>query len=1145
MTFYQKIAKQLDQSPSFQRFSELIRNANKTGIFTQLNFSLKSLLLAHAFTVSKKSVLLITLDDRIAEEFSDDLKLLLGSEQVACLPDYEVLAYEERSPHYVIRSERIKVLTDILSHEKKVITLSIRSLIQALTPSSILSEFILTVQQGQEMDMSDLIEMLVNSGYENDFKVIKPGQISKRGGIIDIFSPNYDMPVRLEFFGDEIYSIRHFNVESQRSEPEEINAIRIIPAREVILSKIAEDSPLKEKTALKGFYEGIEHDIPLLYQQKECLLNYFNKNEAILFWDNIHSLSQIAGEISKETEDMWIKAKKESKKRILPDPDTMFFNNKSLHQITADFSNHILTTAFYDPKQELFPLKKTEEIDFPTEPAPVIESNLILLEDFLDTYLNKQYTIYIQSENNAQKLRMQQLLPDLCHRLHFNIGVFHKGFILKDAKLAFLTDHEIFQRLKRKKLDSSFSKGEALVDYDSIKPGDYIVHIDYGIGIYEGLKTLDIDGKKIECLSIQYAQGDHIYVPTWQLGAVAKYISEEGSVPVIHKLGTRQWEIAKEKAKKQIELVVDEIVNLYAERSIRSGIRFDNDNEWQNEMEDSFIYEETPDQRKATEEIKRDMEGNQPMERLLCGDVGFGKTEVAIRAAFKAVMSGYQVAVLVPTTLLAEQHFSVFKERLAQFPVKIAMLSRFRTNAQKERDIVKLIQGDIDIMIGTHRLLSADIRYKKLGLLIIDEEHRFGVKHKDKIRQIKSSVDTLYMSATPIPRTLNMVLCNLKSISLIQTSPKARLPIRTVIVKYDKDVVREAIQRELDRGGQVYFLHNRVETINTIADDLMSILPNVRFRIGHGQLPEKELETVLMDFSDHKFDVLIATTIIESGIDIPNANTIIVNRADMFGLAQLYQIRGRVGRSNRRAYAYLMIPKNITPDARKRLDTLTEYESLGSGYQIAMRDLEIRGAGSLLGTKQSGTINTVGFNFYNRLLEQAIKNIQSKNPNGIWDEEERTDVRKIEIEADFYFPVQYITDEKEKISIYKRMLEFNDSKQFDTLKEELRDRFGTIPPLAARVIDYYRLRLFSNQIGLNSFQIKGNFILCEFNKNKLPAKSDLGKIIQGISYPVRFENTETLKLVIDITEANLDKEKKLAYAEKLIKMLKSIMLKTE
>jgi len=986
--------------------------------------------------------------------------------------------------------------------------------------------------------------MLVNSGYEHDFKVLKPGQISKRGGIIDIFSPNYQMPVRIDFFGDEISSIRHFNVETQRSEPEDLKTVTIIPAREVILSQVNEDSPLKEKTAVKGYYEGIEHDIPLLYKGRECILNYFKANESILFWDNIHSLSRITEEIGIETEEMWIKIKKESKKRIIAEPNLLFLNNKEVSALTSRYSNHILTTAFYDPQQSLFPLKKTEEIDFPTEPAPVIESNLILLEDFLDTYLSNQYRIYIQSENNAQKLRMQQLLPDLCHRLHFNIGVFHKGFILKDAKLAFLTDHEIFQRLKRKKMDSSFSKGEALVDYDSIKPGDYVVHIDYGIGIYEGLKTLDLDGRKIECLSIQYAQGDHIYVPTWQLGAVAKYISEEGSVPVIHKLGTRQWEIAKEKAKKQIEMVVDEIVNLYAERSIRTGIQFDKDNEWQNEMEDSFIYEETPDQRKATNEIKDDMETRLPMERLLCGDVGFGKTEVAIRAAFKAVMSGYQVAVLVPTTLLAEQHFSVFKERLAQFPVKIGMLSRFRTNAQKERDIIKLIQGDIDIIIGTHRLLSADIRFKKIGLLIIDEEHRFGVKHKDKIRQLKSSVDTLYMSATPIPRTLNMVLCNLKSISLIQTSPKARLPIRTVIVKYDRDVVKEAIQRELDRGGQVYFLHNRVETINNIADDLQSILPQVRFRIGHGQLPEKDLETVLMDFSDHKFDVLIATTIIESGIDIPNANTMIINRADMFGLAQLYQIRGRVGRSNRRAYAYLMIPKNITPDARKRLETLTEYESLGSGYQIAMRDLEIRGAGTLLGTKQSGTINTIGFNFYNRLLEQAIKNIQSNNPNGIWDEEERSDVKKIEIEADFYFPAQYITDEKEKISIYKRMLEFKDNEEFENLKLELKDRFGSVPPLASRVIDYYRLRLFSIQIGLNSFQIKGNYILCEFNKKNLPDKSALGRMIQEITYPVRFDTSDSsLKLIIDITQAEMDKDKKLAYADKLIKLLRKLMSK--
>ncbi len=1139
--YYTKISKQLLESNAIQEFNSIIQQADTTGLFTQLNFSLKSLLLAEAYKKTNRCILFITQDDRIAEDYSDDLNLILGKEHVSFFPDFEVLAYEERSPHYVIRSERINVLSDILQNNHKVVCLSIRNLMQSIVPQEVLNGHIVHIKQNQEYEMSALIEILIDSGYENEYKVVKPGQISKRGGIIDVFSPNYQQPLRLEFFGDDICSIRFFNVEHQRSEIHDLKEVTIIPAREIILSQIDQDSPLREKAILKGFYEGIEQDVTLLYQKQECLFHYLDPQKTIIFWDNILSLSQIAEGIIKETEDLWIKIKKDTKKRLLSDPEQLFQTPKEIKRLSENYSNHIFTTAFIDPEEKLFKHKTLKQIDFPTEPSPVIESNLILLEDFLNNYLEQSYTIYIQSENQAQKLRMQQLLPDFCHRIQFSIGVFHKGFILKDARLVFLTDHEIFQRLKRKKLDSAFSKAEALVDYDSIKPGDYIVHIDYGIGIYEGLKTLDLDGKKIECLSLQYAQGDRIYVPTWQLGSVAKYISEEGSVPVIHKLGTRQWEIAKEKARKQIELVVDEIVNLYAERSIRSGIRFDQDNEWQNEMEESFIYEETPDQRKATDEIKLDMESNHPMERLLCGDVGFGKTEVAIRAAFKAVMSGYQVAVLVPTTLLAEQHFSVFKERLAQFPIRIGMLSRFRTNAQKERDIIKLIQGDIDIMIGTHRLLSSDIRFKKIGLLIIDEEHRFGVKHKDKIRQLKSSIDTLYMSATPIPRTLNMVLCNLKNISLIQTSPKARLPIRTVIVPYDKEVVKDAIQREIDRGGQIFFLHNRVETIDSIADDLKNILPNVRFRIGHGQLPEKDLETVLMDFSDHRFDVLIATTIIESGIDIPNANTIIINRADSFGLAQLYQIRGRVGRSNRRAYAYLMIPKNISPEARKRLETLTEYESLGSGYQIAMRDLEIRGAGSLLGTKQSGTINSIGFNFYNRLLEQAIKNIQSKNPNGIWDEEERSDVKKIEIESDFYFPVQYITDEKEKISIYKRMISFNQDHEFEDLKTELKDRFGAIPPLACRVIDYYRLRMYTIQIGLNSFQVKGNFIIFEFNKNKLPSKEKLSKLIQSITYPIRFESIESLKVIIDLSEGNLDKEKKLIYSEKLIHQLQNIM----
>jgi transcription-repair coupling factor (superfamily II helicase) len=1133
------LSKQLNDSKSIREFSDIVKNSEKTGIFTQLNFSLKSLLLAQAFNISKKNIILVSLDDRQAEEYYDDLRLILNDEMVRFLPDYEILPYEERSPHYVIRAERIKVLSDIISQKPKIYSLSLRSLIQSISTFETLKDAIFEIKQGMEFEMSTLIDMITNSGYEYDFNVIKPGQFSKRGGIIDVFSPNYPLPIRIEYFGDEIYSIRHFNIETHRSEGKELKKATIIPAREVIITSIDKDSPLREKIELKGYYDGIEQDIPLLFKEKSTLLNYFNPKKSIIFWDNIHSLSQYAEDIILDCVDLWEKAKKEDKKRLIARPEDMFLPVSEINKLTSLFSNHILTSAYYDVKYNLFTPKQIEEIDFPSEPAPVIEANLVLLESFLDKYLDMGYIIYIQSENVAQMQRMQELLPDLKDKIYFTIGVLHKGFVLKDAKIAILTDHEIFQRLKRKKVDQNFAQGEALVDYDSIKPGDYIVHIDYGIGIYEGLKVLNIDGRKIECLSIQYAEGSRIYVPAWQMDIIAKYVSEEGVAPTINKLGTKQWEQAKARAKKQIEMVVDEIVDLYAERNVRSGIHFSTDNDWQTDMEESFIFEETPDQRKVTEEIKRDMESNKPMERLLCGDVGFGKTEIAIRAAFKAVMSGYQVAVLVPTTLLAEQHFTVFKERLAQFPVKVALLSRFRTNAQKESDLVALAQGKMDIIIGTHRLLSTDVRFRSLGLLIIDEEHRFGVKHKDKIRQIKTNVDTLYMSATPIPRTLNMVLCNLKSISVIQTSPKARLPIRTVIVKYDKDVIKEAILREVDRGGQVYFLHNRVESINSIAADLQELLPNIRFRIGHGQLPEKELESILADFSDHKFDVLVATTIIESGIDIPNANTIIINQADMFGMAQLYQIRGRVGRSNRRAYAYLVIPNHVTPEARKRLETLTEYESLGSGYQIAMRDLEIRGAGSLLGTKQSGAINTIGFNFYNRLLEQAIKNIQEKNPNGIWDEEERNDIRRIEIESDFYFPFDYISNEKEKISIYKRMIAFKNTKDFDQLKAELKDRFGNIPPLALRTLEYYRLRMYSIQIGLSSFQIKANSIVCEYDKKNLPDRAKLMKIVPKIEYPFKFDttNTEALKLIIDISNANFDKDKKIAYGEKIVQLL--------
>ncbi len=532
-------------------------------------------------------------------------------------------------------------------------------------------------------------------------------------------------------------------------------------------------------------------------------------------------------------------------------------------------------------------------------------------------------------------------------------------------------------------------------------------------------------------------------------------------------------------------------------------------------MEDSFIYEDTPDQITAINEIKDDMERDIPMERLLCGDVGFGKTEVGIRAAFKAVVSGWQVAFLAPTTLLVEQHYLVIRERLAQYPVEISMFSRFRSRTELKKDVEKLNNGEIDIAIGTHRLLSKDIMFKRLGLLIIDEEHRFGVQHKEKLRKLKSNVDTLYMSATPIPRTMYMALSKLKELSLIRTSPKARLPIRTVTVPYDKEIIKDAINREIDRGGQVFFVHNRVETIESIASELRALLPRISFKVGHGQLPEKQLESITLDFAHHRFDVLIATTIIESGIDIPNVNTIIINRADTFGLAQLYQIRGRAGRSNRRAYAYLIIPSKLTEEARKRLETLTEYESLGSGYQIAIRDMEIRGVGSLLGTRQSGIIHTIGFNYYNRLLDQTIKNIQEQK-TGEDIQEDKVKIQRLQIESDFYFPESYITNEKERLNIYRKMLNFKKEEEFITLENELYDRFGKIPEQALNAIIFYKLNMLVQKAELESFSIKKGEAILELNNSKLPAREKINELVNTFNYPVKFDSTGNLKITFSI-----------------------------
>ena len=1131
-TFYTKISSLIDRSEFIKKFDSKIAENKTKGLFYNINRSAKSILLSRVFEQTGKNIIFITADDKVAEDYLEDLDLLVGRDRAHFLPDYEVLPYEQRSPHYMLRGQRIETLTAAVSSEPGIFSVSIRSLLRKITSSSIFQQNIIRLSVNEEYDPDVLISNLVGMGYETQFQVSKVGELSRRGGIIDVFSPNSHRPVRIEFFGDIIESIRVFSVNSQRSTGEELNKVTLIPSREFSLHDIDTTDKMWEKIHDNGFYDGIELDVSMLIPKIETFIEYFMPDNCIIFWDEFQYVNSYVKEIFEETTDLYQKIKARFKNRIIPEPDALFANKRFINKVLKKYPNYFLSATYQEFKEIIGKYKA------PIVSQTNLQGNLEIFESELKEKLEDGYRIIIQSDNKSQSKRMRDLLPQFDEQIDFTIGVLQAGLHLTDAKIAIYTDHEIFSRYKRKRHKNRFSKEEALVDYDALKPGDYIVHIDHGIGIYAGLKKLSIEGNTIETLTLRYSGNDVVYVPTFQLSMVSKFVSEEGITPTIHKLGSKKWENMKSRAQKQIELIAEDLIKLYAERKVKKGIAFEPDSSWQTEMEESFIYEDTPDQKTATEEIKADMEENTPMERLLCGDVGFGKTEVAIRAAFKAVNSGYQVAILVPTTLLAEQHYLVFRERLAQYPVRIAMFSRFRSKANINKDLAKLITGEVDIAIGTHRLLSKDIKYKKLGLLIIDEEHRFGVRHKDKLRQIKTNVDTLYMSATPIPRTMYMALSKLKELSLIRTSPKARLPIRTVVVPYDESIIKDAINREVDRGGQVFFVHNRVQTIESIAAELQELLPHVSFEIGHGQLPEKQLEKITLDFAHHKFDVLIATTIIESGIDIPNANTMIINRTDMFGLAQLYQMRGRVGRSNRRAYAYLIIPPKLNDVARKRLESLIEYESLGSGYQIAMRDMELRGAGSLLGTKQSGIINSIGFNYYNRLLESAIKELQDEE---FTEELEKEKTLHLKLDINHYFPETYISNEKERLEIYRKLLHFNLLSEFDDLEKELVDRFGEIPIESENTILYYKLRMLALQVHLRSLDIKKNQFIIEFDSKRLPPRTLITEVIGKFDYPVNFDTTKNLRIIFDISKVSKTKENShLKLARKILQFIAEI-----
>jgi len=1105
---YDKIEERLAQSKFMQRVPKLPLKDRSIQIY-HLNQSARALIAVHLWKHTGKNVILVSPDDIIAEDIWDDLCVLIGKENAHYFPDYEILPYEERSPHYSIRATRMETFLSLFNSSKSAIySLSARALGRYLPARKLLSRHILHLKQGMECDPETLLHNLYDLGYEIQYQVSKVFQAAKRGGIIDIFSPPLTNPVRLEFWGNEIIGMRVFSVATQRSLEQHLTELTILPARELSLSDIDSGSPIIAKIREQGFFEGIENYYALLCKELQTFAEYFEKDNRILVWNNFYYLQEEYETLFEQAFSTWQKEAKNQGIGRVPRPEQMFAAWDILTELKA--------------KSEKIYLSQSEfELPFPTLniPAPFVsqpnfESDLSLLAETLFFRNKEGWQNILLFDNQSQAKRMQQSIGEVSFTEHF--GVLHEGFSIEDCHLNLLTDHEIFNRYKSRRYTPRYAPGETIVNYEDLKPGDYVVHIDHGIGVFEGLKIIRLDCSDVECLVLRYANDDRVYVPTYQLSLVTKYVAEESAKPVLNKLGSSKWNNTKRKAAQQIELIAADIVKLYAERSSRLGIAHQSDTEWQKELEDSFIYEDTPDQNKATKEIKADMELPVPMERLLCGDVGFGKTEVAIRAAFKAVCSGSQVAVLAPTTLLVEQHYRVFRERLAQYPVKIVMFSRFRKNSAMQKDLLGLKSGSIDIAIGTHRLLSKDVQFKKLGLLIIDEEHRFGVRHKEKLRTLQSNVDTLYMSATPIPRTLNMALSKLKEISLMQTSPKERLPVRTIITPRDMEVIKDAIRREIDRGGQVFFIHNRVQTIETIAAELRNAMPKVRFIVGHAQMPEQHLERVMETFLAKEYQVLISTTIIENGIDIPNANTILIDNAETFGLAQLYQMRGRVGRSNRRAYAYLLISKGTTTVARKRLEALTQYDYLGAGFQVALRDLELRGAGTILGTKQSGIIQAIGFNYYNRILANAIQAVEKGETTNLFNDETPNTRRKVRTEIDLYFPPDYIDDDEERLRIYKRLSELETLEDIDNLEVELLDRFGKMPEPARWLLNYFKLSQLAKKLSLKNCQVKNACLILEFDAKKLPSKEQLMHFTAKIQQPMRFEAGKNLKIIIEL-----------------------------
>ncbi len=1016
--------------------------------------------------------------------FFNDLENLFENERGVTLLFYPA---SYRRPYQIMDSDptsilqRTEVIDSLDKHRKTLMVITYpEAIIEKVITKSNLQKNIISIAVGEDLELDLINELLIELDFEKVDYVYQPGQFAVRGGIVDVFSYNNEFPYRIELFGDEIESIREFDPINQLSKTT-LNKIKIVPNinnSKLTLNKVSFFDHFPKNTIIWG------KDLEIAQKRMEQGFEISNK-----VFDKISDKSTVYHPV-----EMYLSPQE--------------FISKIKKYPTIEWNRII------DSKEKI-------KIDGNTLDQPKFNKNFDLLVTKLEEWKNNGYSIFICSDQDSQLNRLRTIFIELekdaiCSFVPIGI---HQGFVDHNEKLVVFTDHQIFERYHRFNSRKSIAKSKetfTLKEIYDLQKGDFVVHIDYGIGEFSGLEKIDAQGREQEAIRLIYKGGDILYVSIHSLHRISKFSGKDGTKPNLNKLGSPAWSLAKQKAKKRIKEVAFDLIQLYAKRKVQKGFEFQPDTYLQNELEASFIYEDTPDQLSSTESVKLDMEQPTPMDRLVCGDVGFGKTEVAIRAAFKAVADSKQVAILVPTTVLAFQHYKTFSERLKEFPCSVDYINRFKTSKSIKATLEKVKSGKIDVLIGTHRLISKDVKFKDLGLLIIDEEQKFGVGVKEQLKNMKVNVDTLTLTATPIPRTLQFSLMNARDLSIINTPPQNRFPVETIVQSFSEETISQAINYELQREGQVFFVHNRVQNINEIAGMISRVCPNARIAVGHGQMEGKKLEAIILDFMDGLYDILVATTIIESGIDIPNANTIIINNANHFGLSDLHQLRGRVGRSNKKAFAYLFTPppQHLSTEARKRLHAIEQFSDLGSGFNIAMRDLDIRGAGDLLGANQSGFINDIGFDTYQKILDEAILELKENDFKATFSKEleNRSFVNECILETDLslVIPDDYVNEINERLNLYKRLDQLTFKEAQDAFVEELKDRFGEIPLETVELIKTLKLRELGKKIGLEKLIIKRGKMVGKFTSSH-PSYFESDTFTQVLSYVQKNKRGVSLK----------------------------------